>query len=195
MVALVTERPVMWEPRSVTETFTTALIAELAKKTGVCWLRYDEPDAPAGAPRRRAAWHVWHDDALHLVAGGDEQPLPGVEEVDRVEVTMRSKENGGRLVTWVGQVSVLLPDDERWGPATTALVADRLNLDDLATAADDWAAHSVVVRVDPTGEVLEQPGSLSDGDHAAPPVSTEATTRRGLPRVLHRRQRRRPGLS
>lgn len=195
MVALVTTGPVMWESRSVTETFTTALIAELAKKTGVCWLRYDEPDAPTGAPSRRAAWHVWHDDALHLVAGGDEQPLPGLDEVDRVEVTMRSKENGGRLVTWVGSVTVLRPGDERWEPATAALVADRLNLDDLATAADGWAAHSVVVRVDPTGEVLEQPGSLSDADHAAPPPLTGATTRRGLPRVLHRRQRRRPDLS
>jgi hypothetical protein len=171
----------------VTEAFTTALIAELGKKTGVCWLRYD------GRPR--AAWHLWYDDALHLVAGGQEQPLPGLTDVDRVEVTMRSKENGGRLVTWVGRPSVVRPEDEAWDAVTDALVSDRLNLPDLGAAKDEWAAHSVVVRIDPTGETLESPGSLSDDDHAAPPAPTGATTRGALPRVLHRRRRTRPDLS
>lgn len=174
----------------MTEAFITALIAELGKKTGVCWLRYDEP-----AARARAAWHIWYDDAVHLVAGGDEQPLPGLDAADRVEVTMRSKENGGRLVTWVGRVSVVRPGDESWDGVTTALVADRLNLADLDTAKDQWAAGSVVVRIDPTGEVLEEPGALSDDDHAAPPPPTGATTRGALPRVLHRRKRNRPELS
>jgi hypothetical protein len=171
----------------VTEAFTTALIAELGKKTGVCWLRYDE--------RPRAAWHLWYDDALHLVAGGQEQPLPGITDVDRVEVTMRSKENGGRLVTWVGRPSVVRPGDEAWEAVTDALVSDRLNLEDLGTAKGEWAEHSVVVRIDPTGELLEEPGSLSDVDHAAPPQPTDATTRGALPRVLHRRKRTRPDLS
>lgn len=179
----------------MTDTFTTALIAELAKKTGVCWLRYDEPDRAAGAGPSRAAWHVWYDDALHLVAGGKEQPLPGLADVDRVEVTMRSKENGGRLLTWVGRPSVVRPGDEAWDPVTDALVSDRLNLEDLSTTKDEWATHSVVVRVDPTGELLEEPGSLSSGDHSAPPPPTAATTRGVLPRVLHRRKRDRPQLS
>jgi len=171
----------------VTEAFTTALIAELGKKTGVCWLRFGGP--------RRAAWHTWYDDALHLVAGGTEQPLEDLAEADRVEVTMRSKEHGGRLVTWVGAVSVVGPDDPRWDEITSALVADRLNVPDLGRVKDDWAAHSVVVRVEPTGELLEQPGALSDDAHLATPPATEATTRGVLPRVLHRRQRRRPDLS
>ncbi len=108
---------------------------------------------------------------------------------------MRSKENGGRLVAWVGSVSVVRPSDEAWDDVTTALVADRLNLDDLGTAKQEWAASSVVVRIDPTGELLEAPGSLSADSHAATPRPTDATTRGALPRVLHRRQRRRPGLS
>ena len=178
----------------MTDAFTTALIAELGKKTGVCWLRYDEPSGSIPA-RARAAWHVWYDDALHLVAGGDEQPLPGIAKAERVEVVMRSKENGGRLVSWVGRVSVVRPDDEAWDDVTTALVADRLNLEDLTTAKDEWARRSVVVRIDPTGDLVEQPGSLSDDAHNAEPVPTSATTRGALPRVLHRRQRRRPGLS
>ena len=199
-------------PARPDDAFTAALIAELAKKTGVCWLRYDVPadtydaqgrpisdahpsDADEQGPAPRAAWHVWLDDALYLVSGGEEQHLPGIDKVDRVEVIMRSKENGGRLVTWVGRASVVRPDDELWEPATTALVSERLNLDDLAAAAAEWAARSVVTRIVPTGEVLEEPGRLSDASHAAPPPPTGAITRGRLPKVLHRRVRRRPKLS
>lgn len=167
--------------------FVVALIAEVAKKTSVCWLRYD-----GGV---HAAWHLWHDGALALVSGGDEQPLPGVENVDRVEVIMRSKENGGRLVTWVGAVSVVCPADELWPTVTAALVSDRLNLADLGTAADEWAERSVVSRIVPTGEFVETPGALSDDAHLAAPRPTTATTRGALPRVLHRRVKRRPRLS
>ncbi|MGZ4470957.1 MAG: hypothetical protein ACXVXM_03225 [Nocardioidaceae bacterium] len=169
------------------QAFARGLIAELGKKTGVSWVRY--------ADRSHAVWHLWYDDALCLVSGGDEQPLPGIEDVDRVEVVMRSKENGGRLVTWVGEVSVVRPEDELWEPVTTALVADRLNLDDLATAAKGWAEGSVVTRIVPTGEVLESPGDLDDAAHLQAPRPTPATTRGLLPRVLHRRKKRRPRLS
>jgi hypothetical protein len=178
----------------VTDAFTTALIAELGKKTGVCWLRYAERSGET-SPRTRAAWHVWHDDALHLVAGGGEQPLPGIANAERVEVVMRSKENGGRLVTWAGRVSVVRPTDAAWEEVTTALVPGRLNLPDLSTVKQRWAERSVVVRVDPTGDLVEEPGALSDDAHLAPPAATPATTRGALPRVLHRRQRRRPDLS
>ncbi len=167
--------------------FVGALIAELGKKTGVSWLRYDG--------HVHAAWHVWLDDALCLVAGGDEQQLPGIDDAERVEVTMRSKENGGRLVTWVGQPAVVHPDSELWQPVTGALVSERLNLPDLSTAAAQWADRSVVVRIVPTGELLEAPGDLSDDAHLAPPQETSATTRRGLPRILHRRMKHRPRLS
>jgi hypothetical protein len=177
----------------VTEAFTTALVAELGKKTGVCWLRQAGQAGTSSPPR--AAWHIWYDDALHLVAGGDEQPLEDLAEADRVEVSMRSKEHGGRLVTWVGTVSLVRPDDEAWDGVVAALVAARLNLPDLERAKVDWAARSVVLRVDPTGDVLERPGELSEDAHLAPPPVTEATTRGALPRVLHRRQRRRPDLS
>jgi hypothetical protein len=173
--------------RVTDQVFTAALIAELGKKTGVCWLRYDGTTRPA--------WHVWLDDALCLVSGGDEQPLPGIEEADRLEVTMRSKENGGRLVTWVGAASVVPPGAELWEPITAALVADRLNLDNLATAAARWARTSVVSRVVPTGELVEEPGALDDDARLAVPPPTPATTRGRLPKVLHRRVKRRPRLS
>ena len=169
---------------------TPALVAELGKKTAVSWLRYGAEAGPA-----HAAWHVWLDDALYVVSGGTEQPLPGIERATRVEVTMRSKENGGRLITWVADASRLTPVDELWEPATAALVAGRLNLPDLATAAAGWAESSVVTRLAPNGDVVESPGDLSDVHHRAVPPETAATTRGPLPKVLHRRVRRRPKLS
>jgi hypothetical protein len=168
---------------------TAALVAELGRKTSVCWLRYGGEDRP------RPAWHVWHDGGLLLVSGGEEQQLPGFADAGRVEVTMRSKEDGGRLVTWVGAATTVQPDDETWAQATTALAAARLSIPSLTETPRQWARTATVTRVVPTGEVLEAPGSLSDSDHAAPPAPTPATTRGPLPRVLHRRQRRRPPLS
>jgi hypothetical protein len=165
----------------------TALVAELAKKAGVCWLRYDG--------RTHAVWHVWHDGALCLVSGGDEQPLPDIEDGARVEVVLRSRDNGGRLVTWVGTASVVPPDSELWEPVTAALVPDRLNLPDPAAAPERWAATSVVRRIVPTGELVESPGDLSDDAHREMPVATPATTSGRLPRIVHRRVKRRPRLS
>ena len=169
------------------EQLTSALVAELAKKTSVCWVRWGD--------RTHAVWHVWHDDSLCVVSGGDEQPLPDIDDGARVEVVLRSKDNGGRLVTWVGTASVVRPDSEAWGPVTAALVPDRLNAPDLATTADGWAQTSVVRRIVPTGEYAEAPGDLSDDAHRATPQPTPATTLGRLPRVLHRRVKRRPKLS
>ena len=169
------------------DALSRALVAELGKKTSVSWVRYD-----GGT---HAVWHVWHEDALCLVSGGDEQPLPDIDDGDPVEVIMRSKDNGGRLVTWVGTASVVPPESAEWGPVTAVLVRERLNLDDLTTAADAWARTSVVRRIVPTGEFAESPGDLSDESHRAIPQQTPATTRGRLPKVMHRRVRRRPKLS
>ncbi len=170
----------------------TALIAELGKKTSVCWLRYSVYSGPAA---EHAVWHVWHDDALLLVSGGTEQRLPDIEDAERVEVTMRSKENGGRLVTWVGIPARVLPSSESWEAAVAAVASERISIPSLSETPQVWATDSILTRIEPTGEVLEAPGSLSDASHAAVPRPTAAITRGALPRVLHRRKRRRPKLS
>jgi len=183
--------------------FIDALTQELGKKTGVCWLRYAPATGSGHRPStgsghrgaEHAAWHVWLDDALYVVSGGNEQRLPGIADVETVEVIMRSKESGGRLLTWVGEASVVRPGEPLWEPVTAALVAGRLNLDDPATAASEWAESSVVTRIAPTDQPVELPGSISEDAHRAIPPQTPATTRGPLPRVLHRRVRRRPRLS
>jgi hypothetical protein len=164
-----------------------ALVAELARKTAVSWVGH--------GGRSYAVWHVWSEGALCVVSGGSEQRFPDVADGERVEVVLRSKDDGGRLVTWVGTTSVVRPGDEAWEPTTAALIGARLNLPDLATAAERWAASSVVRRIVPTGEFVEAPGSLSSDAHLAPPPQTPATTRGPLPKVLHRRVLRRPELS
>jgi hypothetical protein len=171
------------------DALTLALVAELAKKTDVSWVRRP------GEPRTHPVWHVWVDDAMAIVSGGEEQPFPDVADDGPVEVVMRSKDHGGRLVTWVGRAHVVRPEEAAWAAVTAALVAKRLNLHDPAGAPDRWAESSTVRRIVPTAETVESPDALSDDAHRATPLPTAATTRGALPRVLHRRVKRRPRLS
>jgi hypothetical protein len=97
---------------------------------------------------------VWADDALCLVSGGDEQRLPEIPDGEHVEVVMRSKDTGGRLLTWAGTASVVRPGDAAWTATTAALAKRRQNLRDPSTAAEDWARDSVVRRIVPTGEAV-----------------------------------------
>ncbi len=128
-------------------TVPTALLAELGRKTDVCWVRVGDVT--------QAVWHAWVDDdrggGLVVVSGGAEQPFPEVADGGRVEVVMRSKDTGGRVLVWAGLASVVRPEDEGWEPTVAALVARRLNLPDPATAPARWAGHSVVRRIVPTG--------------------------------------------
>jgi hypothetical protein len=165
-----------------------ALVEELMRKSGLCWVRLD------GGGRDHAVWHIWHDGAAYVVSGGSEQPLPGVESAEAATVVARTKDSRQRMLAWRAELTRLRPEDDAWDEVVRALVTARLNLRDLHDAARRWAQECVLTRLRPTGETAEGPGAMPDGDLAAPPLPTPATTRRGLPRVLHRRQTRRPDL-
>ncbi len=165
-----------------------ALVEELMKKSGLCWVRL------AGGDRDHAVWHIWHEGSAYVVSGGIEQPLPGIGRAQTATVIARTKDSRQRMLAWRADVHTVTPDDPEWDTVVRALVAARLNLPDLHEAADRWARECVVSRLTPTGEIAERPDALPDGDLAAPPLPTRATTRRGLPRVLHKRQTRRPDL-
>ncbi|MFI2225928.1 hypothetical protein [Streptomyces fradiae] len=161
-----------------------ALVEEATKKSGLVWVRGDGP--------ARALWHVWHEGAAYVVGGGPgEQPLPsGLADGAVAEVTVRSKDKGGRVVAWTAVVSEPAPGSEEWRAAVDELKGKRLNAPDAQTMPERWARECRVLRLTPREAVTDLPtGSL-----AAVPLPTPATTRdpvpAALPKLLRRRRAR-----
>ncbi|MER6094981.1 hypothetical protein ABT154_03830 [Streptomyces sp. NPDC001728] len=167
----------------MTDTLTGALVEEATKKSGLVWVR--------GTGPARALWHVWHDGAAFVVGDGPgEQPLPGLADGGTAEVTVRSKDKGGRLVAWTAAVRELAPGTDEWDAAVAELKGKRLNAPDGEAMTGRWARECRVLRLEPRGSTTELP----DGSLAAVPLPTEATTREpvpaGLPKLLLKRRRR-----
>lgn len=160
-----------------------ALLAEAATKSGLVWLR------PRGQTRAWPAWHVWHDGAVNVVSGTGEQQLPALD--GPVDVLVRSKDSGARLITVPAMASALSPDDVAWPAAAAALAASRLNS---ATSPADlpaqWRSSAVVHRLEVSGSALESPGSYDDASGAAAPAPTPGTTSTWRPWHLRGRRRR-----
>ncbi|MGK5545094.1 hypothetical protein ACSNOH_10235 [Streptomyces sp. URMC 127] len=158
-----------------------ALIEEATKKSGLIWVR--GPEGP-----QRALWHVWHEGAAHVVGGPGEQPLDGLGLADGGEaaVTVRSKDKGGRLVTWTARVAELPAKGEAWEAAVGELKAKRLNAPDAERIAERWARECRVLRLEPSGATAPLP----DDALAATPLPTPATTRRPMPAALPKLLRR-----
>ncbi|MFE7708280.1 hypothetical protein ACFU6I_21315 [Streptomyces sp. NPDC057486] len=160
-----------------------ALVEEATKKSGLIWVR--------GTGPARALWHVWHEGAAHLVGDGPgEQPLPaGLTDGSAAEVTVRSKDKGGRLIAWTAAVTELAPHSEEWEAAVAELKGKRLNAPDAEQMTERWASTCRVLRLAPGESRTELP----DTSHAAAPLPTPATTRRpvphALPRLLLKRRR------
>ncbi|GAA3156409.1 MULTISPECIES: hypothetical protein [Streptomyces] len=167
------------------ELLERALIEEATKKSGLIWVK--GPGGPA-----RALWHVWHEGAACVIGDGPgEQPLPGLADGGPAEVTVRSKDKGGRLVSWAATVVELPPDTEAWTAAVAELKGKRLNAPDGEAMTGRWARECRLLRLEPTGATAPLP----DGSLAEAPLPTPVTTRRpapaGLPRLLFKRKRRR----
>ncbi|MFF6789812.1 hypothetical protein ACFY9C_12095 [Streptomyces filamentosus] len=160
------------------------LVEEATKKSGLVWVR--------GTGPARALWHVWHDGAAHVVGDGPgEQPLPGLADGSTAEVTVRSKDKGGRLVSWTAAVRELAPGGEEWAAAVAELKGKRLNAPDGEAMPERWARECRVLRLDPRAATTDLP----DGSLAAVPLPSPATTRDpappALPRLLFGRRRKR----
>jgi hypothetical protein len=157
-----------------------ALVDEATKRSGLVWVR------PAGEHQHAyAVWHLWQDGSAYVLTGGIEQELPPL--ADRAYVTVRSKDKGARLVTWVADVDVVVPDSEQWTAVIPNLLGKRLNLPDGEAAAQRWARECTLYRLTPTGDVTETPDQPSTHAHAVPRVPPPARTR--VPRPLHLRGR------
>lgn len=164
--------------------FDTALIEEAAKKSGLVWLSPAGLTDAAEDPDRRgpqAVWHVWHDGAVTIVAGGGEQPLPVWAVPGRVvEVGMRSKDDGGRVISWLSQVELVVPGTPDWGASAAALHAERLNLAEGDDYQRRWARESAILRMRPLGGAVRPEG----GSEAARPLPTPATTLGRMPKMI-----------
>ncbi|MFE5891465.1 hypothetical protein [Streptomyces sp. NPDC056468] len=167
------------------ELLDQALVEEATKKSGLIWVR--GPGAPA-----RALWHAWHEGAACVIGDGPgEQPLPGLADGAEAEVTVRSKDKGGRLVSWAAKVVELAPGSEQWEATVAELKGKRLNAPDGEAMPARWARECRVLRLEPTGGTAPLP----DGSLAEAPLPSPATTREpipaGLPRLLLKKKRRR----
>ncbi|MFE0511200.1 hypothetical protein [Streptomyces sp. NPDC058964] len=167
------------------ELLDQALVEEATKKSGLIWVK------GAGAPAARALWHVWHEGAVCLLGDGPgEQPLPGLADGGSAEVTVRSKDKGGRLVSWTAAVSELPAGSPEWDAAVAELKGKRLNAPDGEAMTDRWARECRVFRLVPTGATAPLPHDAL----TAAPLPSPATTRRpvpaALPRLLLKRRKR-----
>lgn len=167
----------------------TALIEEATKKSGMLWL------ALPGLAQPRTAWHIWHTGpdgrgAAYVVTGGVEQPLPELPEAERITVTVRSKDKGGRLVSWIAEVAQVEPGSEEWAEVVPLLAKARLNAPDGEHQTKRWAQEAFVIRLTPTGEAPEAPGAMPDDYATVRPVDSPATTTGRTPFMVGGRRRR-----
>ncbi len=159
-----------------------ALVEEATKKSALVWVRGPGP--------ARALWHIWHEGATYLVGDGPgEQPLPGLSDGSTAEVTVRSKDKGGRLVVWTAAVTELPPRSADWETAVAELKGKRLNAPDAEEMPERWARECRVLRLTPQDMTTD----LSSDSQAAAPLPTVATTRQpvrtSLGRLLLRKNR------
>lgn len=160
---------------------TARLIAEATGKAGVVWIA-------VGSGRPRPAWHQWREDAAYVVTGGVEQPLPGLADAALAAITVAGKQTGGRVLTWAAHVTRVQPGSEEWERVVPGLHTARLNALATTELPGRWAREATVLRLKPTGTLLEGPGALPDGAGAAPPAPTPATTAGPRPYMLGRRR-------
>ncbi|MBI1759492.1 MAG: hypothetical protein HYR62_09755 [Actinobacteria bacterium] len=172
----------------------SALLAGATRKAGVVWL------GVPGQPRPVLVWPLWQEEpavdgvpggVLYVVAGPGEQPAPGLAGASQCAVTVRSAA-GGRVLTWRAEVTRVTPGGAEWDAVVPTLLSKRLNLPDAAGAGQRWAAECAVLRLAPTGELVESGDTLPTGSLAAAPPPSPARTPTRVPFTLHRSPHRRP---
>ena len=160
-----------------------ALIAEACSRSDLIWVR-----RARSTERFRAAWHVWHDDAVALVYGTGEQMLPLLN--GEVEVVARSKDSGARVVTFVAEARSPKAGSAEWEAAAKALAAERLNAADPAGQHDRWASGALVTMLVPRYVTAGGVGDDDTPSGAAPPPRGPGVTIGLRPFHLGGRQRR-----
>jgi hypothetical protein len=162
-----------------------SIIEEATKKSDLVWLKVEG----LVGQEHRPVWHLWHEGAVFLVHDNSEQHVPGLRTAESAVVTVRSKDKGGRLVSWQASVDQVPPGTPVWDEVVPLLMGKRLNNRDGEAAADRWARECTVSRLMPTGELVDDPANPPSGSGSAPPAPTEAATTTQVPFTLHPRIR------
>jgi len=162
------------------------IVEETTKKSELVWLSYPGLEGQSTRP----AWHVWHKGAVYVVFDGSEQHMPGLAEADSAIVAVRSKDKWGLLVAWRAALELVPPGSPAWEEVVPLLVGKRLNNRDGDAAAERWARECKVVRMVPTGELVESPSAFDDGNRSEQPLPSSAATETRVPMTLHGKSRR-----
>jgi hypothetical protein len=170
-----------------------ALVAEACNKSNALWVR------PIDSMRYHLVWHAWRSPVIYLVHGAEEQTLPPLK--DRVEVVVRSKDSGARLVAFAARADALPSSDPEWQVAADALSAARLNTTVSDPRHDRWASEVLITRLTPVQLVSVGAGDDNSGSGALSPPGSPATTVgehqpwhvRGRARTLRAQRQRRRG--
>jgi hypothetical protein len=177
---------VLQRPAPTIDDTTRALIAEVCSKAGLVWVR------PSVEDRFHPAWHVWHEDALHVVSGIGEQLLPTLN--GPVDVLAPSKETGARILTFSAWGTPLEPQSAAWEAAADALRRVRLNATEPDEQRGRWASGTVITRIEPISVLGSGSGTDADPSGALAPARTPATTTGRRPWHLRSRSRGRVRL-
>lgn len=146
------------------------LLADGLAKSDVIWLR--TPD------RTQLVWHAYDRDAILVVTGPGEQTIAPLPE--SVDVVIRSKDTGSRLLT-ISCVTLILDTSEpMWETAAAALAAERLNATD--DQIERWRTEGTIYVLHPYGAPTDRPGAYPATSGAARFAPGRATTSRLRPR-------------
>jgi hypothetical protein len=105
---------------------------------------------------------------------------PGLPSLpDEVELVLRSKDTGGRLVAVRATAHELTPDDAQWDDAVEVIRPERLNA--VGDVAGRWRQSCTIHVLSPHGRLVEGPGSYPDGSGAAPVRPAAPATARWRP--------------
>ncbi len=139
------------------------LVTDLAKKSGLVWI--------TALDRTYPVWHELVDGAICVVGDGSEQPIPDVDNDDKVLLLLRSKTNRQLVATVQATVEVLTPESSTWDDVTAALKSGRLNLLDSDHAIERWTRESRVLRLVPQEPVIMASDLPTDRRSTSPRLS------------------------
>ena len=128
---------------------------------------------------------MWHDDgderssgpAAYVVSGPGEQSLPWLP--DEVELVLRSKDTGGRLMTVHATVREVTPESPDWDAAVEVLRPERLNA--VGDVAERWRQSCTIHVLTPHGRPSRRPARTPTGRVSPRCVPRPATTARWRP--------------